>query len=148
LPVSSTFQYVERRFADAGEIMTRLAVAAVAIALMSAGCKKEEEPTFPPEIPEATVTCTDASGQDYPVVEEIGVTIRDPDRDLVTDSIFVTANGLKLDEIADDDADDVFTWSPPNSWDPPMVCRGTFTIIAQATDTEGQHTKQTLEVEK
>lgn len=128
--------------------MSRLAATALVFALMMTGCKKEEPPTYPPEIPEATVTCTDVSGQDYPLVEEIGVTIRDPDRDLVTDTIFVTANGLKLEEIADDDADDVFTWSPPNSWDPPMVCRGKFTIIAEATDAEGKYNKQTIVVEK
>lgn len=129
--------------------MSRLVAAAVAVTLLGFGCKKEEPPPpEPPVIPGATVSCTDASGQDFPVVEEIGVEISDVDRDLVTSSIFVTANGLKLEEIADDDADDVFTWSPPTSWDPPMVCRVNFTIIAEATDATGLTTKQTIVVEK
>lgn len=129
--------------------MIRLAAVALVVVCAATGCKKEEPPpTFPPEIPEARVTCGDVSGQDYPLVEEIGVTIRDPDRDLVIDSIFVTANGVILEELADDDADDVFTWSPPTSWDPPMVCRGTFTIVAEATDAEGKYNKKTLTVEK
>lgn len=128
--------------------MDRVALVTV-VALLAGACKKEEPPPpEPPEIPEATVTCADASGQDYQVVEEIGVTIRDVDRDLVTSSIFVTANGLKLEELADDDADDVFTWSPPTSWDPPMVCKGDITIVAEATDSEGLTTKQTIVVEK
>ena len=129
--------------------MSRRALPIATFVLVLAACEKEEPPPpEPPEIPEATVSCGDADGQDYPLVEEIGVTIRDVDRDLVTSSVFVTANGLPLEEIADDDADDVFTWSPPTSWDPPMVCRGNFTIVAEATDATGLTTKQTIVVEK
>ena len=49
----------------------------------SLGCKKEEEPTFPPEIVSAQVNCGEASGEDSPVVESLGVEITDPDRDLL-----------------------------------------------------------------
>ena len=118
------------------------------ILLAATSCKKEEEPTFPPEILAATVTCGDASGQDSPVVEEIGIQITDADRDLLSDSILVTANGVPIDGLADDDADDVYTWAPPTSWDPPMVCRGIFQFIVQVRDVEGHEVKTTLEVDK
>ena len=111
-------------------------------------CKKEEIPTYPPEIVSARVTCGDAAGQDAPVVEELGVEITDRDRDLLTDSLLVTVNGLRIEGISDDDADDVYTWAPPTSWNPPLVCRGIFEFIVQVRDAEGHEVKQTLEVDK
>lgn len=112
-------------------------------------CKKEEPPPpDPPQVLGATVTCGDASGEDVQVVEEVGVEIVDPDRDLVTSSIFATVNGVPMKEIADDDADNVFTWRPPSSWDPPMACRGAFTIIAEVEDATDLHVKETIVVEK
>ena len=128
--------------------MRRLASILLA-GLALAGCKKEEPPpTFPPEVPGATVNCVETDGQDFPVVEEVGVEITDPVRDLLSDSIVVTVNGIKVDEIKDDDADDVYTWSPPTTWDPPMNCTGTFRIIVKAEDSEGHQVKQTIEVDK
>lgn len=116
--------------------------------LMATGCKKEEVPTYPPQIVSAQVTCGDAAGEDSPVVQEIGIEITDPDRDLLADSILVTANGLPIEGLADNDADDVYTWAPPTSWNPPMVCRGIFQFIVQVRDAEGHEVKTTLEVDK
>ena len=121
---------------------------AAVIVLIASACKKEEIPTFPPTIESAQVTCGDASGEDAQVVQEIGVKITDPDRDLLTDSILVTANGLVLEGLSDDDADDIYTWSPPTSWNPPMICRGIFQFIVQVRDAEGHEVKATLEVDK
>lgn len=114
----------------------------------SVGCKKEEEPTFPPEIVSAQVNCGEASGEDSPVVETFGVEIVDQDRDLLTDSLQVTVNGIRVDGMTDDDADDVYTWAPPTSWNPPLVCRGIFQFIVQVRDAEGHEVKMTLEVDK
>ena len=112
-------------------------------------CKKEEPPPpKPPEILGATVTCADATGQDYQVVSEVGIEIVDPDRDLVASSLFATINGLRMTEIADADADDVFTWTPPASWDPPLVCRGDFTIVAEVVDATNIEVEQTFVIEK
>lgn len=114
-----------------------------------AACKKEEPPPpKPPEIRAATVECEDAQGQDFQVVREVGVEIVDSDRDLVTSTLFATINGVPMAEIADGDADDVFTWAPPTSWDPPMVCNGTFRVVAEIADATGLQTKQTFEIEK
>ena len=111
------------------------------------GCEEEEPPpTFPPEIGSAAVDCAD--GGDYQVVETVKITITDPDRDLVTDSIVASINGIPV--TFDDGAqiDDVFEWSPPASWSPEMICRGTFRIIVSAADSEGKSSKETLEVSK
>lgn len=127
--------------------MRRVLIISLAF-LTLAACKEEEVPTFPPEIPSASVSCGDATGDNYPTVAEVGVEITDADRDLVTDSIAITVNGIRLEEVADDDADDIYTWTPPSSWDPPMVCAGgTFRIIVEARDLEGHEVKQTFEVE-
>lgn len=120
----------------------------LALVCATASCKKEEVPTFPPEIVSAQVTCGDATGEDSPVVQEIGIKITDADRDLLAASILVTANGLPIDGLADNDADDIYTWSPPTSWNPPMVCRGIFQFIIQVRDAEGHEVKTTLEVDK
>lgn len=128
--------------------MRRLALISL-VGLSLIGCKEEEPPpTFPPEIPGATVDCADMPEQDFPVVQEVGVEITDPDGDLLSDSLVVTVNGLLLEEVVDDDADDVYTWSPPTTWDPPMICTGTFQIIVEAQDAEGHQIKQTIEVDK
>ena len=123
-------------------------VPVIAISALAA-CKKEEPPpTFPPEVPSASVTCGDASGEDAKVVEEVGITITDADRDLVPSSIHVTVNGVPIDTPTDDDADDVYTWTPPTSWNPPMVCRGIFQFIVSVRDAEGHEVQATLEVDK
>lgn len=124
---------------------------ALTLALVSlAACKKEEPPPppKPPEVRAATVECDDAQGQDFQVVREVGVEIVDGDRDLVTSTLFATINGVRMEEIADGDADDVFTWAPPTSWDPPMVCNGTFRIVAEIADATGLQTRQTFDIEK
>ena len=127
--------------------MRRVLIISLAV-LTFVSCKKEEDPTYPPTIENATVACGDASGDNYPAVSEVGVSISDPDRDLVNDSIIITVNGVRIEEFGDDDADDIYTWTPPASWDPPMVCAGsTFQIIVEAADAEGQVTKQKFDVE-
>ena len=91
-------------------------------------CKKEEEPTFPPEIVGAQVTCGDVSSEDSPVVEELGVEItasREPYRYVPLEVSAATT-----------------------SWNPPLVCRGIFQFIVQVRDAEGHQVKQTLEVDK
>lgn len=128
--------------------MRRIVLIPLIFATLGA-CKKEEPPPpKPPEIRGATVDCADADGQDYQVVSEVGIEIVDPDRDLVAGSLFATINGVVMAEIADADADDVFTWTPPASWDPPMVCRGEFRIIAEVRDATGIEVEQTLLVQK
>jgi len=123
-------------------------VVILALSLLVLSCKKEEVPTFPPEIGAASVECGDVSGEDSPVVQMVGVQITDADRDLLTNSILVTLNGLPIEGLADDDADDIYTWSPPTSWNPPMVCRGIFQFVVQVRDAEGHEVKATLEVDK
>lgn len=113
-----------------------------------AGCKKEPPPTYPPEIVSAQVDCGDAAGEDSPVVQSVGVEITDADRDLLASKIRVTVNGVPIEGLTDDDADDVYTWSPPTAWNPPMVCRGIFQFIVHVEDAEGHEVKTTLEVDK
>ena len=57
-------------------------------------------------------------------------------------------NGIRVEGMSDDDADDVYTWAPPTSWNPPLVCRGIFQFIVQVRDAEGHEVKMTLEVDK
>lgn len=129
--------------------MRRLGLFILATQLLFTACKKEEPPPpVPPVIGDGVVTCADASGQDYQVVESVGVTVTDGDGDLLSSQLVATVNGLKMEGMADDDADDVFTWAPPTSWDPPLVCRGKFTIVIEARDASGLSAKATLEVEK
>ncbi len=128
--------------------MTRWMTMVMVVGVAGTACKKEEPPPpKPPEILSADVICGDG-GEDAEVVEEVRVEITDGDRDLVLDTLFATVNGVPMEEIADDDADDVFTWVPPSSWDPPMMCRGDFRIVAEVTDATNLTTKQTFTVEK
>lgn len=122
-----------------------LAVAASCAAGALVGCGDEPQPTSPPQISAPALTCYDVEGQDYPLVDEVQVTITDPDGDLLSSSVWGTVNGLVM-ELSDDDADQVYTWRPPREWDPPMVCRGEYTIIVSARDLEGQESEQTFEV--
>ena len=118
------------------------------LSVVALSCKKEEIPTYPPEIGAATVECGDVAGEDAPVLQTVGIEITDADRDLLTASIVASVNGLPIEGLADDDADDVYTWAPPTSWNPPIVCRGIFQIIVQVRDAEGHEVKATLEVDK
>lgn len=120
----------------------------IPIFCLSLSCEDDPPPPpIPPTISNATVTCKDG-GQDYKLVDKISVEIIDTDRDLVVDSFIASVNGVpvKLDD--GDVVDDIFEWSPPTSWDPPIICRGDFRISVQASDATSLITKERFVVTK
>ena len=121
----------------------------LAMALLALGCDEEEPPPqTPPQIEGAEITCADEDGEDYPIVQEVAITITDPERDLLQSSIEGFINGLAMEGLEDPDADQAYTWSPPSAWNPPMVCRGDFTILVRAADASGKRAEETLIVSK
>lgn len=129
--------------------MMKKLIPILALAFVAIGCEEEEPPPeTPPQIEGATITCADQDGQDYQVVQEVAVTITDPERDLVESSIEGFVNGLEMEGLEDPDADQAYTWSPPSAWNPPMICRGDFTILVRASDATGKSAEETLIVSK
>lgn len=112
-----------------------------------AGCEEEPKPENPPEIGAASITCKEPRrGGEYPEFGEIAIAISDVERDLVPASIKGTINGIPMDGFADPDADEKFTWSPPAETEPPMICRGEFTLVVEAADLGGRISTKTLTV--
>lgn len=129
--------------------MKKLSALIAVAALITLGCEEEEEPPpEPPVIGEVTIECDDVEGQDYALVTEVGVTITDPERDLVESSIEGYINGLEMEGLTDPDADETYTWTPPAAWDPPMICRGEFTVVVRAEDATNLVTEETRRVQK
>lgn len=113
------------------------------------GCSKDEPPPpEPPVLGAVEVDCADAEGQDYQVVSKIRATITDEDRDLVIDSLTGSVNGLVISFADGDSIDDEFEWSPPSSWDPPLICRGDLRVIVEAADAKGLTINETRTVAK
>jgi len=110
----------------------------------------EDEPPPPPKPPQilsAEIACEEDSGSDYPLVGEVSVRISDEDRDLLQSSLRATLNGLLIG-LRDDDGDEVYTFTPGSEWNPPMICKGEFTLLVWATDLAGNQAKETLVVAK
>lgn len=138
---------VFRALVPSASIGARTFCVTALVACCLTACKKDEEPKFPPVIGEATITC-DSGGQDAPLLATVGVEITDADGDLLPGSLEVMLNGVKIDGFADDDVDDIYTWSPPASWDPPAVCHGIFQLIVRVRDAHGHDVTETIEVDK
>lgn len=115
--------------------------------VLGLGCGEEEPPPNVPVISSPQVLCEGGSTGEYPTVTEVSVVVTDDDRDLVSSSVTGFINGLSMDSLADDDADDRFTWTPPVEFTPPLVCNAEFTIVIAASDAGGRTTEETLVVE-
>lgn len=114
--------------------------------LASAACE-EEKPQSPPTIGEITVECGQPRrAGEYPEIASFTVAISDPERDLVASSIKGVVNGIPMTGFADPDADEKFSWTPPAETEPPMVCRGEFTIVVEAADLGGRSATKTANV--
>lgn len=113
-------------------------------AFLWTACGEDEVKTYPPVIVGAELVCGDDIDEDFQVVEKVLVEITDSDRDLVPTSIHGSINGLVMDAFVDPDADEKYEWIPSDGFDPPMICRGEFTVIIEASDIEGQITRETL----
>ena len=125
-------------------MVKRLKILVAVLALFWVGCGEDEVKTEPPTIVGASLECEDDIDEDYQVVSKVLIEITDADRDLVATTIKGTVNGLMMEEFTDPDADERYEWIPSGAFDPPMVCRGEFTIIVEASDLEGQTSRETL----
>lgn len=130
-------------------MLKRTLIIATSVALLgSTGCGGEEEPSSPPVISAAEITCTDRAGFDLEVVDEVLVTVTDPERDLVAVSIAGTLNSIPMDGFEDPDGDTRYAWSPPGDYDPPIICSGSFVVFVEAADSDGNIASATFEVDK
>jgi hypothetical protein len=116
------------------------------IAALSIACGEEEPAPVAPEMTGLELECADSdqSGVDSQVLQMVSVMVTDDDRDLV--GVDGTINGLQI-TLLDDDADELFTWSPPDS-NEPMVCDGDFAVSLEAFDDAGNKTELYEIVEK
>ena len=122
--------------------------AVVLVATFFGACEGDPVvPPKPPVIDSAQVICEDDDGSDYPLVAEVSVRIADEDRDLVASSLRASLNGLLIG-LRDDDGDEVYSFSPGGDWNPPLICKGEFTLLVWATDLAGNQVKETLVVDK
>jgi hypothetical protein len=111
------------------------------------GCGGDDE--NPPEIDAPTVTCgapPDDSYAETDVVTEISVRVQDPDRDLPSEGVSASANGLMLGELSDDDGDQRFNWTPPVG-SGPIICRGTLSVRVVAEDVRGNAAERTEKID-
>lgn len=111
-------------------------------------CSEDEKPAFAPVIEDAKVVCKTDSNLDYELVDKIIININDIDRDLVVDKTYATVNGVKIAFTDGEKIDDIFEWTPPASWDPPMMCRGDFRISVRAYDASGLSTQKRFVLKK
>jgi hypothetical protein len=129
-------------------MLERTLIVACSIASLTAfGCG-DDEPSSPPSITAAEITCADRDGFENQVVDEVLVTISDPERDLLAVSIGGTLNSVPMDEFDDPDGDGRFGWSPPGDFDPPIICEGNFVVFVEAADADGNIAQATFDVQK
>ncbi len=132
-------------------VFFKLIYRAFVVGIVSAAfiaCEDEPPPPpKPPQIVEAEIACGEDSSADYPLVEEVSVRITDEDGDLLQPSLRATINGLLIG-LRDDDGDELYTFSPGSEWNPPMICKGEFTLLVWASDLAGNQAKETLVVAK
>lgn len=88
----------------------------------------------PPSISNVAITCAEDSNRSVGlVVEALAARVSDEDRDLV--SVDGRINGLAV-TLSDEDADQRFEWSPPESSEP-LACSGDFFVELTARDSAG-----------
>ena len=99
-----------------------------------------------PELSGLRVDCAASSDPDVDgeVVEEVSVKVTDPNRDLI--GVSGTINGVAI-TLGDDDADQRFSWSPPDNGQP-MVCSGQLEVSVTAVDQAGHQASTFRIVEK
>ena len=120
-------------------------IALVSMALSA--CEDDEKPQSPPEIGDAKITCKDPRRVgEYPEFGEIAIAITDAERDLVPSTIKGTINGIVMTGFVDPDADERYSWSPAVETEPPMICKGEFTLIVEASDLGGRTSTKTITV--
>jgi hypothetical protein len=129
-------------------LLKRTILLACSTALLLGGGCGDDEPSSPPAITAAEITCTDRDGFDNQVVDEVLVSITDPERDLVAVSIGGALNSIPMDDFADPDGDGRFAWSPPGDFDPPIICEGNFVVFVEAADADGNIAEATFDVQK
>lgn len=118
----------------------------LATSLAFVACE-DEKPQSPPIIGEITVECGEPRRPgEYPEIAAFNVAISDPERDLVPSSIKGVVNGIPMTGFEDPDADEKFSWKPPVETEPPMACRGEFTLVVEAADLGGRLATKTATV--
>lgn len=108
----------------------------------------QEDPSNPPVLSNVAINCGDAPNNsfvDVDVILEVLVDVSDLDRDLT--SVRGSINGITMDKLTDNDADETFSWTPPSSVDP-MICKGEIVVRLEATDRIGNTTKETEIIKK
>lgn len=127
--------------------MGRWLLALGCMAAMATACEDDAKPQSAPVIGDVTVTCGEPRRTgEYPEIAEFTVSISDPERDLVASSIKGTVNGIEMSGFADPDADEKFSWAPAPETEPPMACRGEFTVRIEAADLGGRVAEKVVTV--
>ena len=120
--------------------MAGIAAGALCVGVGCGGADGDE-----PSVSNIAVECEDSGDPDVgQVVKTVSVVVEDPDRDLV--GVEGRVNGIQL-TMTDDDADQLFTWSPPASSEP-LACSGEFFIQITATDNAGNTSTKSNVIEK
>ena len=102
-------------------------------------------PSTPPAITAPVITCGAAPAEagpyavSYPIVESEQVTITDDERDLLSDQVRGTINGLPMASLKDEDTNLTYVWTPPDGVGP-IVCRNEMVLQVEARDLDGNAT--------
>lgn len=146
-----------------GLVVGFVAAALLVIGATACGSSDEEEPSNPPEFESPTISCGEVEGDeiDGEVVQEVSVTVTDPERDLAPrgSQLCGSLNGLPI-ALGDPDGDGLFTWTPSKDLeDNPcdgafdvegnrLVCNGVFELRVTARDADGNEAELVTDIEK
>jgi hypothetical protein len=130
---------------DATQTSLKLAGAACLLALsgMALAACGGDDSGAPPTVSNPQVTCQSVEDMGYEVVEQVSVEVSDANNNLVIPGDGLEGQFDSLDiRLGDQDADGVFTWSPPmDQNETPTACFGTFTLKVTARDSAGNVTE-------
>lgn len=112
--------------------MRKVLILCGSLLILGTACGDDVPPE--PEMTGLQFACSDTGAGMH--LDSLVVTVTDPNRDLV--SVRGTINGAQI-TLTDEDADQQFTWSPPDGA-APVACSGEFVVSLTAHDKAGNQT--------